>query len=336
MTSAASTAERDAPSAATGAIDVDVHPVLPVQLNAVLAYMPRAWREKLAYIGTPALATSPLHYTYLAGKYVVDPAVPLAAERTPPETVAAVYRDVFETDGAAIGQLLATDAVAHAMQAGNADLGAMIAAAFNDFMLDQWLGDPRARYALVVAPQEPALAVAEIHRHGDDPRVSSVWVPSTPAKLSQPALAGVLRAAVERGLAIVSHPGSGHIAMTPERFAREGRFSAPLTAWSELAGLVAHGTFESLPELRVAFLECGFAWLEAALARMDGADELVREHVRMAGGGDREAAQTLIEAPGSVLADVLVYTGRGPRFDALPESMRRRIMIDNAKAVVRI
>jgi predicted TIM-barrel fold metal-dependent hydrolase len=341
MTSSLPSAVRSTrPPGAAGAIDVDVHAVLPVQLNAVLAYMPRAWREKLAYIGTPPLASSPLHYTYLAGKYVVDPGVPAAALRTPEPVIAGVLDELEQR--AAFGQLFATDAVTHAMQSGNPDMAATVAAAFNDFMLDQWLGDGRLRYALAVAPQSPALAVAEIRRHGDDPRVSSVWVPSMPTKLSHPSLRPVLAAAIEHGLAVVCHPGSGRIAMTPAPYADEGRFNAPLTAWGELAGLVAHGTFTRLPDLRVAFLDCGFAWLDALLARMGDPDDLIRAHVRIAaaGDGDRGAPEwaRLIERPGSVLPDVLVYSGRAPTaiFEALSEPVRLRVLTENATAVVRI
>ena len=317
------------PDTAVGVIDVDVHAALPVQLNAVLEYMPKAYREKLAYIGAMPLASSPLNYTYLAGKYVVDPAVDPGALRTPQEAIDAALADV-----AGFGQLFAVDAMTHAMQSGNPDLSASIASAFNDFMLDQWLGDGRLRYGLAVSTVDARLAVAEIHRHGADPRVGSVWVPTTATRLAHQL--PVLEAAVEHGLAVVNHPGSGRIAMTPGAYALEGRYCAPLAAWGELAALVAHGTFERLPDLRVAFLECGFGWLEALLGRMDGADELVREHVRVAGGGDGEAAEALIGRPGSILPDVLVYSGRGPRFETLPEPVRSRIMTENAKAVVRL
>jgi uncharacterized protein len=309
---------------ATAVIDVDVHAALPVQLNAVLEYMPRAYREKLAYIGAMPLSSSPLNYTYLAGKYVLDPSVPIGELRTPPQAIESVGR---ELDG--FGQLFAVEAMTHAMQSGNPDLSAAIVSAFNDFMLDQWLADSRLRYALAVSTVDPALAVEEIRRHGGDARVGSVWVPTTGERLAHQR--AVLEAAVEHGLPVVNHPGSGRIAMTPGAYALEGRYTAPLAAWGELAALVAHGAFQALPDLKVAFLECGFAWLEALLARMD-AHELVRQRVRVA-GADPPA---LIERPDSILPDVVVYTRRGPDFHELSENLRARIMCDNAKAVVRL
>jgi hypothetical protein len=124
--------------------------------------------------------------------------------------------------------------------------------------------------------------------------------------------------------------------MTPGPYALEGRFDAPLAAWGELAALVAHGTFAAIPGLRVAFLECGFTWLEPLLGRMGDVAELVREHVRISGGGDGDGDEALIERPGSILPDVLVYSGRGPRFETVSEPVRRRIMRENAKAVVRL
>jgi hypothetical protein len=130
--------------------------------------------------------------------------------------------------------------------------------------------------------------------------------------------------------------------MTPARYADEGRFNAPLTAWAELAGLVAHGTFTRLPDLRVAFLDCGFTWLEALLARLGDVDELVREHVRIAAAADGDRAPEewarMIERPGSVLGDVLVYSGRAPAavYDGLSDPVGRRVLTENATAAVRI
>jgi hypothetical protein len=130
--------------------------------------------------------------------------------------------------------------------------------------------------------------------------------------------------------------------MTPPAYADEGRFNAPLTAWSELAGLVAHGTFTRLPDLRVAFLDCGFTWLEALLARMGDPADLIRAHVRIAAAGDGDRGTRewagLIERPGSVLSDVLVYSGRAPAaiFDGLSDAVRHRVLTENATAVVRI
>src|ERR1700744_4703415 len=106
-------------------IDVDVHPVLDVCLGAVVGYMPTAWRKKVEYLGRTPLASSPLNYNFLAGAYVFDFDVQAPPDRTPAEAVAELSETVFELGGASIGQLIAPEAVAHAMQSNLPDLSAV-------------------------------------------------------------------------------------------------------------------------------------------------------------------------------------------------------------------
>jgi predicted TIM-barrel fold metal-dependent hydrolase len=322
-------------------IDVDVHPVLTASLSTVFAYMPRAQREKVAYLGELPLSASPLGYTFLAGRWTVGRNAPPVPAALGPERLRHELLDGLGVDAA---QLVATEAASHALQARNYDLAAALASAFNDYMLEQWAVDPRVRYALMVVPADPSAAVAEINRHGADPRVSSVWLPPGECRLGERFYDPVYAAASELGLPILSHPGGPRGALAPAEYRLEARVNAPLQAWANIASLFAHGAFERHPGLTVVFAEAGFAWLPALLARLDAAfpaaepSAVVRRRVRLT----TSPPEDLVDIDDR-LADVLVYASDYPRsgpwmgeaFEALPETTRRKLFGENARIALR-
>lgn len=346
-------------------VDVDVHPLLMTSLSTVFAYMPREQREKVAYLGDVPLTGSPLSYTFLAGRWTVglnaEP-VPEALRGSSPEHLRQDLLDGVDVDAA---QLVASEAASHALQSRNRDLAAALASAFNDYLLEQWVVDPRAGYALMVTPNDPASAVAEIRRHGPDPRVSSVWVPPGQRRLGERFYDPVYDAARELGLPILSHPGGPRGAMAPPEYRLEGQANAPVQAWANIASLIAHGAAERHPGLTFVFAESGYAWLPSLLRRLDSAwrasrervpelkrepSDIVRSQVRVTTSppdDDRDATALarLIEDPDSCLPDVLVYSSDYPRagsawpgaaFDALSEATRRKLFSENARAALRI
>lgn len=344
-------------------VDGDVHPALNAPISAVLEYLPRAWREKFDYLGEIPLAASPLEFNYLLGSYVVGKDT--LGRMTFPDRpdVEAFTGEVFGQGGADVGQMIVPEVVTHSYPARNAEIGVHLAGAFNDYVLDQWVVDERLRYALVVFPGDPAAAAAEIRRHGDDRRVSSVWLPTSDVRFGAPGFNPVYEAALEFGLPIISHPAASAVMASPE-MAFEGRASAPAGVWANIASLVAAGVFERYRELRFVFFESGFTWLDAMVRRMDagwraGGDrlpalerapnEIVREHVRISTqpiDDDRDASELcrLIEES-DLLGDVLVYGSNFPRqgaasaasaFAGLSDETRRKIMAENAKAVLRL
>jgi len=345
-------------------IDVDVHPVLATNIGAMLEYVPRGWRERLEYLGSTPLSSSPLNYTFLAGRWVVGVNARPATEAPPGSTAESLQGELLDAHGVDVGQLVASEAAAHA-QSRSYDLAAILASAFNDLMLERWMDDPRTRYALLVTPADPVAAAAEVRRHGADRRVSSVWIPTTPTRLGDRRLYPIYEAALEHGLPILSHPGGPAGSMSTPALALESRFNGPTQVWPNVASLVARGVFERYPELRVLFAESGFTWLPPLLRRMDAAwrasggkvahlerspSEVVRTHLRFATtplDDDRDAAElaALIEDPSTCLADVLVFSSNHPRsgpewpglrFEALPDATRRRLFAENALTCMRI
>jgi predicted TIM-barrel fold metal-dependent hydrolase len=281
----------------------------------------------------------------------------------PGSSPAAVREELLDAGGVGAAQLVAVEAPAHALQSRNYDLSSSLGSAFNDYLLDEWVVDERMRYALMVMPNDPVAAVAEIRRHGDDRRVSSVWIPAGQRLLGDRLYDPVYAAAAERGLPIFVHPGGPGTAMPTPAYSFEGRANAPLRTWSNIASLVAHGAAERFPGLVFVFAECGFSWLPALLERMDAAwrkqreqlpelkrapSEIARAQVRLTTSpldDDRDgpALGALIEEPGSHLDDVLLYASNYPRagsglevFGALSERARRKVLFENAHHSLRI
>jgi predicted TIM-barrel fold metal-dependent hydrolase len=335
-------------------VDVDVHPLLSTTLAAIFAYLPRAQRERVAYLGDLPLQQAPTAMSFLIGRWAVG----RNAEPPPGDRPASSpERLLAELGPVAAAQLVPTDAPAHALQSRNYDLAAALTSAFNDYLLEHWAGGP-LRLALAVTPDDPAAAVAEIRRHADDPRVSAVWIPGGQRRLGDRHYDPVYAAAVDCGLPILVHPGGPKAALAPPEYALEARFNAPQAAWAQLANVVALGAAERHPQLVFVFAECGFAWLPALLRRMDAAwsaarprvpelvrapSEVVRAQVRVATGPfDDDRAPDEIAALAEELADVLVYASNHPRgggadaLSGLPEQARRRILSDNARAALRL
>jgi predicted TIM-barrel fold metal-dependent hydrolase len=347
------------PSGAVGVVDVDVHPTLTVNLSAVFEYMPREQSERVAYLGDIPLAQAPIAMNFLVGRWAVGRNAEPPAPDQPASTPERIRDDLLDGAGVAAAQLVATDAPAHALQSRNYDLASALASAFNDYLLEQWVVDERLRYALLVTPDDPDAALAELRRHGEDPRVSSVWIPPGRHRLGERHFDPVYRRALELGLPILSHPGGPRGTLAPPEYLLEGRFNAPQQTWAALSSLVALGAAERYPQLTFVFAECGFSWLPPVLRRMDAAwrggrervpqlerrpSEVVRAQVRFTTApldDDRspEELAPLVED----LADVLVYASNHPRggtapdaFAAVSEATRRKIFADNAQAAMRL
>jgi uncharacterized protein len=344
----------------TSLVDVDLHLPVAGTLSEVFAYMPAAWRRRLEYIGHVPFAASPLHYTYLRGAQVVGVDDRLMLESEPSVDLAIAQRAAVDGSGAEIAQVLPTVAVMHSLPSRYYGIGPTLTSAFNDYMLEQCIVDPRLRYAPAVFPHEIDSAVAEVNRLAADGRVCSVWLPSTPSRFGERKYDPLYRAAVEAGLPVVGHPAGAGVARTAE-MRLEGAMNAPLTAWSELTSLVARGTFERFPELQVMLLECGFAWLDLCVRRMETAwltgtsagarfrsspAEIVREHVRtsVSPAGDGRTSEeewASVSEASFPFADVLVYSGGGRAgsphpLTGWPDPERSKILAANALAVLRI
>ena len=125
------------------------------------------------------------------------------------------------------------------------DYGAALCRAFNDYTIEHWLErDERVVHAILVAPTDPAQAVAEINRLAGRKDTVAVHVPlSTAMPLGNRFYHPIWEACAEHGLPVVSHIGGGGATgntMTPvgyPTYYMETRMARP--GGGECAGRVA-------------------------------------------------------------------------------------------------
>lgn len=189
-------------------IDLDVHHRARGD-NEVLEYLPKAWREYAAANARRPQATDP---------------APTAGF----ETLSNLARraDAFPEDGGPAGssyerlktQLL--DRHNYARTVLTHDVGDFschlnpywadaVCSAINDWNIDHWLSlDDRLCSLIVVPLATPELAVAEIKRLGDHPKMAGVLLAGSPLgrPFGDPIYHPVYEAAAEMGLALSIHP----------------------------------------------------------------------------------------------------------------------------------
>jgi predicted TIM-barrel fold metal-dependent hydrolase len=246
----------------------------------------------------------------------------------------------------------------------NPYLATALARAYNDWMVDTWLPrDPRLRGSLVVAPQDPHAAAAEVRRLGGHPGIVQVLVSSGSQRpYGDPFYHPIWEAAAEVGLPAAVHLGgqggvnSNPTGCGPPTFFVEAHALLCETGMGHVASMICHGVFERLPSLKFVLIECGVAWLPAILWRLDAdykalrketpwlkmlPSEYAREHVRM-------TTQPLEQPPDtrhlwSVLEAIdgehtLLYASDYPHWDfddptllPLPPAWKERVFYENAR-----
>jgi predicted TIM-barrel fold metal-dependent hydrolase len=247
------------------------------------------------------------------------------------------------------------------------DYGAAICRAFNDYTVEHWLAaDSRFRFAMNVNAQDPEGAAAEIDRLGAHPQVVSIILQCGAMRpFGQRIYRPIHEACVRNGLAISIHFGTEGSGPNPAPTAAgypsyyaEARQARPSFYQAHLASFVFEGVFERYPNLIVAMLESGFAWVPPYVWRMDAdwkglrpqipwvkrpPSEYVFENVRFASQPADEPDPP--EALGSILewmhADrTLMFASDYPHWDwddpsqtfmRVEEPLRSRIMGLNAR-----
>lgn len=247
----------------------------------------------------------------------------------------------------------------------NSAYDAALARAMNDWQSAEWLAaDDRLRGSIMVPYEDADLAAEEIHRMAADPRCIQILIkPRTREPLGRRRYWKMFEAAEACGLPIAIHFGgySQHpiTASGWPSFYIEDHTAMAQVFQALIISLVCEGVFERFPGLRIVCVEGGFAWLPPLMWRMDKhlkrlADEvphvtrrpsdLVREHVRF-------TTQPMEEAPDATHIlqviehfesdDMLMFATDYPHWDydnpdrvleRLPEPLRRKIFIDNARA----
>ena len=216
---------------------------------------------------------------------------------------------------------------------------------------------------LVVAPQDPAGAAAEIRRLGGHPRFAQVLVSSGSQRpYGDPFYHPIWDACAEVGLPLAAHlGGNAGVNAVPTgcgspTFFWETHALLCETGMGHLASVIAHGVFEKWPQTRFVLIECGIAWVPALLWRLDEdyralrketpwlkrlPSEYARDHIRLSTQPleqprSRDALWPSLADIGA--QDILLFASDYPHWDfddptvlRLPEDWREAILDTNAR-----
>ena len=342
------------------AVDVDVHPQI-TDWGAVAPFVQEGLRHRFTRRGGPPLARHGF-------KVVGDPfgAVPRPSDgqahpAADPRWVKEQYLDVRGVDLA----ILTTNLTSLDVQP-NADVAAAIAHGVNDWLLATWVRPFDCfKGSILVASQDPAQAVVEIDRLGDDPGMVQVLMGSA----SRSPLGGreyhpIYEACMRHQLPLALHLGGEGAGMSPPSTAVghpstyfEWYGAIPQNYMAHIMSMVTEGVFEKYPQLKVVLCEGGIFWLPHVMWRFDKNWKAQRSETPWV----KEPPSAYIlrhfystSYPLEVLSDpsalpqvlemieaerTLLFSSNYPYWlfgdpfatvAAIPEALRRRVLVDNA------
>ena len=345
-------------------IDVDIYPGIPPQ--RIEPRLAQPWRMRFAS-GNRGPGT--LGYWNPNGVNRPDAVLPDGSRiEDSPTALATHLLDPFGLD---IG-ILNTGSVLHLGLLPEPDYAAALISAMNDVLIEEWLPvDPRYRASLAIYPNDPEVAVREIHRLGDHPGVVQVIMPSAGRMpYGQRYFHPIYAAAVEHGLPVVIHPGTEGVGLSgaptnvgyPTSYF-EWHTGLVCSYIAHLTSLVTEGVFTKFPGLTFVMLEGGVSWLPPLLWRMDKnwkalrmttpwvdrlPSEIVTEHLRFSTQPIEEpedakhfhAILEMFDAERMLMfaTDYPHWDGDTPDFTAraFPKALRPAIMGGNALALYRL
>ncbi|MPZ00608.1 MAG: amidohydrolase family protein [Actinophytocola sp.] len=347
-------------------IDCDVHNSWH-SAEVLLPYLPPAFREYLQRGELPGPRGSFPHahrpWLHPEGFMRYD-AVPAsgAAAGSEYELLREQVLDRYDVDYA----ILTGDEAIEASTLANPYYANALTSAYNDWLVQEWLpADPRLKGSLVVAPQDPHGAAAEIRRMGDHDDIVQVLMSSGSQRpYGDPFFHPIWEAAAELDLPIAVHLGgqgglnANPIGCGPTTFFWETHALLCETGMAHLASTIAHGVFERWPNARLILVECGVAWVPPILWRLDEdyralrketpwlrrlPSEYAHEHIRMTTQPLEQprSPEALWPALDDIGArDMLMFASdyphwdfEDPRFLRLPESWREPVLDGNARDV---
>lgn len=251
-------------------VDTDIHPGIPA--SAIVDRLAQPWRMRFQSGNRGA---GNLGYWNPNG--VNRPDAVLADGSRIEDSPKALATHLLDEFGLDFG-ILNTGSVLHLGLSPEPDYAAALISAMNDVLIEEWLpADPRYRVSIAIYPNDPELAVREIHRLGDHPGVVQVIMPSA-ARMpyGQRYYHPIYAAAVEHGLPVAIHPGTEGVGISgaptnvgyPTSYF-EWHTGLACSYIAHLVSLVTEGVFAKFPELTFVMLEGGVSWAPPILWRMD-------------------------------------------------------------------
>lgn len=155
------------------------------------------------------------------------------------------------------------------------DLAADLATAVNRWQIEEWLEpEPRLRGSLVVPSQTPARAAEEISRFGNHARFVQVVLPVRSYipygnRYYDPLYAAAVEHELVVGINFGGAPGHPPTPVGwPSTYLEEHAGMAQVFQ-SQVISIIAEGVFDRFPDLRIALIEGGFAWMPSLMWRLD-------------------------------------------------------------------
>jgi predicted TIM-barrel fold metal-dependent hydrolase len=160
----------------------------------------------------------------------------------------------------------------------NVDMAATLAQAVNDWLLETWVRPYDCfKGSILIAPQDPAQAVAEIDRLAGDPGMVQVLMGSaSESPLGRRLYHPIYEACARHNLPLALHLGGEGAGMSPPSTAVghpstyfEWYGAIPQNYMAHIVSMVTEGVFEKFPTLRVVLYEGGIFWLPHIMWRFD-------------------------------------------------------------------
>jgi len=340
-----------------GIVDVDVHPV-PRSPGEISQYMQMPFRDR--YQGERrSMFNNPVHGSRL------DSVPPGGGPKgSDPDFL---RRQLIDEYGVAYAIMLPRT---FCNIQPDPDYGNAIAAAFNQWLVENWLDqnndDGAFKGCITINHHDPQHAVREIERWAGHPHIVQVATDSgARAPFGQRQYYPIYEAIVRNGLRLGIHPGTDGMGINhqptpgyPTHYI-EWHSTMSLAFQAHLVSMVTEGVFERFPELKVVMVEGGVAWLAPMLWRLDSywkalrsevpwltrpPSEYVRDHVRLGTqplerpDSDKDLVN-LLEAMEA--ETVLMFSSDYPHWDfdsptrafpKLRDEMRDAIFSGNARA----
>lgn len=348
-------------------IDCDIH-VGYESLRDLVSYLDGATAELVEQSGANGLGMPSYPWYHPTGwlrSDAYDRAATAQGAQLPGQTLAQIRANVLAPFEVTYGILTPDEAAAFAILP-NGALGAALCRGYNDWLLDQWLEpEPRLRGLLVVTPQHPQAAAAEIRRLGEREEIVGVFLPGgARVPYGNPVHDPIWQACDDLGLSVAIHThfegvgiGGPVTAAGMPDFYTEYHALTGVGMLGHLASILLHGVFQRFPRTRVIMMEGGLVAFVGLLWRLDTAwrgcrtevpwcvqppSEYVHDHVAWTTQPLEEPPENRLLAPaleGLEPWHTLCFSSDYPHWDfddprqtlgRLPEAWRRAIAFENA------